>query len=413
MRKLWLVMTLVIVLGAMGVPPALAAPTPTQALPPGCQEGVLPSGGLSLICIPSSGWNGDLLVWAHGYVAFNEPLGFYNLYLGETYLPDLVQSLGYAFATTSYRTNGLAIVTGVDDVAELIAAFPAAAGRAPAHTYMTGASEGGIVTALMAERHPELLTGALSACGPIGDFRKQTDYLGDFRVLFDYFFPNVLPPSPINIPPQVIANWQSTYVPAIAQQVRANPRQALQLISTSRAATQMLSMSSMISTTVNVLWYNVFATNDASAKLGGNPFGNRMRLYNGSLNDLALNQHVQRFRADPAALAALTPYQTTGVLTIPMVTLHTTGDEVIPFWHQLLYRGKVQTSGRGQLLQIPIFRYGHCNFTTNEALAGFAIMIFISTGQQVRGLPDHFDPAQFERDFQKARNLQGGVYPSD
>lgn len=413
MRKLWLVMTLVIVLGAMGVPPAAAAPTPTQALPPGCQEGVLPSGGLSLICIPSSGWNGDLLVWAHGYVAFNEPLGFYNLYLGETYLPDLVQSLGYAFATTSYRTNGLAIVTGVDDVAELIAAFPAAAGRAPAHTYMTGASEGGIVTALMAERHPELLTGALSACGPIGDFRKQTDYLGDFRVLFDYFFPNVLPPSPINIPPQVIANWQSTYVPAIAQQVRANPRQALQLISTSRAATQMLSMSSMISTTVNVLWYNVFATNDASAKLGGNPFGNRMRLYNGSLNDLALNQHVQRFRADPAALAALTPYQTTGVLTIPMVTLHTTGDEVIPFWHQLLYRGKVQTSGRGQLLQIPIFRYGHCNFTTNEALAGFAIMIFISTGQEVRGLPDHFDPAQFERDFQKAQNLQGGVYPSD
>lgn len=413
MRKLWLVMTLVIVLGAMGVPPALAAPTPTQALPPGCQEGVLPSGGLSLICIPSSGWNGDLLVWAHGYVAFNEPLGFYNLYLGETYLPDLVQSLGYAFATTSYRTNGLAIVTGVDDVAELIAAFPAAAGRTPAHTYMTGASEGGIVTALMAERHPELLTGALSACGPIGDFRKQTDYLGDFRVLFDYFFPNILPPSPINIPPQVIANWQSTYVPAIAQQVRANPRQALQLMSTSRAATQMLSMSSMISTTVNVLWYNVFATNDASAKLGGNPFGNRTRLYSGSLNDFALNQRVQRFRADPAALAALTPYQTTGVLTIPMVTLHTTGDEVIPFWHQLLYRGKVQTSGRGQLLQIPIFRYGHCNFTTNEALAGFAIMIFISTGQEVRGLPDHFDPAQFERDFQKAQNLQGGVYPSD
>ena len=80
---------------------------------------------------------------------------------------------------------------------------------------MTGASEGGIVTALMAERHPELLTGALSACGPIGDFKKQTEYLGDFRVLFDYFFPNVLPPSPINIPPQVIANWQSSYVPAI------------------------------------------------------------------------------------------------------------------------------------------------------------------------------------------------------
>ena len=76
MRKLWLVMSLVVVLGATGIMPAAAAPTPAPALPLGCQEGVLPSGGLSLICIPTSGWNGDLLVWAHGYVAFNEPLGF-------------------------------------------------------------------------------------------------------------------------------------------------------------------------------------------------------------------------------------------------------------------------------------------------------------------------------------------------
>ena len=413
MRKLWFIVSLVVILSATGIAPAAAAPAPAPATPLGCQEGVLPSGALSLICIPASGWNGDLLVWAHGYVAFNEPLGFYNLYLGETYLPDLVQSLGYAFATTSYRTNGLAIVSGVDDVTELIAAFPAAAGQAPVHTYMTGASEGGIVTALMAERHPELLTGTLSACGPIGDFKKQTEYLGDFRVLFDYFFPNVLPPSPINIPPQVIANWQSSYVPAITQQVRANPRQALQLMSTSRAATQLYSMNSMVSTSVNVLWYNVFATNDARAKLGGNPFDNRTRLYSGSLNDRLLNQRVQRFSADPAALTALRAYQTSGVLTVPMVTLHTTGDEVIPFWHQVLYRGKLQTSGRGQLLQIPIFRYGHCNFTSDEALAGFAIMIFISTGQQVRGLPEHFDPAQIERDFQKAQSVDSGVYQPD
>lgn len=425
MRKFSSIVALTLILAAAALPAAAAQPANAArqpglgdvqlapALPHGCQEGVLPGGALSLICVPATGWNGDLLIWAHGYVAFNEPLAFYNLYLGATYLPDLVQSLGYAFATTSYRTNGLAIVTGVEDVAELIAAFPGVAGQAPVHTYMSGASEGGIVTALMAERHPELLTGALSACGPIGDFKKQTDYLGDFRALFDYFFPAVLPPSPIAIPPAVIDNWQTTYAPAIAQQVQANPRQALQLMSTSRAATQLFSMSSMISTTVNVLWYNVFATNDAREKLGGNPFGNRTRIYRGSFNDTLLNQRVQRFRANPAALAALNDYQTSGHLTVPMVTLHTTGDEVIPFWHQLLYRDKVHFSGRGQLVQMPIFRYGHCNFTSEEALAAFAIMIFISTGEAIPGLPEHFDPAQIEHEFQQAARLADAVHPPD
>jgi hypothetical protein len=38
------------------------------------------------------------------------------------------------------------------------------------------------------------------------------------------------------------------------------------------------------------LWYNVFATNDARARLGGgNPYDNRQRLYVGSANDLLLN----------------------------------------------------------------------------------------------------------------------------
>ena len=34
---------------------------------------------------------------------------------------------------------------------------------------------------------------ALALCGPVGDFAGQIDYLGDFRVLFDYFFPGVIP----------------------------------------------------------------------------------------------------------------------------------------------------------------------------------------------------------------------------
>ena len=86
---------------------------PLLPVPGPCVDDVLPAGALSRICVPAQGWNGSLIVYAHGYVAFNEPLGFYNLELPDgTYLPDLVQSLGFAFATTSYRRNGLAILEG-------------------------------------------------------------------------------------------------------------------------------------------------------------------------------------------------------------------------------------------------------------------------------------------------------------
>ena len=62
-----------------------------QELPESCAQGVLPGPALSLFCVPEAGrWNGELVVFAHGYVAPDEPLGFYNLVLpgGVTLLDD-------------------------------------------------------------------------------------------------------------------------------------------------------------------------------------------------------------------------------------------------------------------------------------------------------------------------------------
>src|SRR5262249_17679267 len=110
---------LVLVLALLSTRLARASPArgPTWAGTPAAGPGAGPPGrlspgALSLICVPAEGWNGALLVFAHGYVAFNQPLGFYHLSFGGFYVPDLVQSLGFAFATTSYRQNGLAIVEG-------------------------------------------------------------------------------------------------------------------------------------------------------------------------------------------------------------------------------------------------------------------------------------------------------------
>ena len=350
----------------------LPATASAQTAQPGpCIPGDLPSGARSLICVPTAGWNGQVVVFAHGYVDVDQPKDFYHLTLPDgTSLPVLVQSLGFAFATTSYRQNGLAVLEGVDDIRELVAAFPS---LVPVH--LAGVSEGGLVTTLLAERWPARFRSAVAACAPIGSFRAQIDSFGDFRVLFDYFFPGVIPGSPIDIPAAVFATWETVYVPKITAALVANPGRALELMRVSRAAYDPANPATIVNTAINMLRYNVRGMNDAVSKLGGNPFGNRFRVYFGSSNDFRLNLLVQRFTASPVARAALDLYETNGNLSIPLVTLHTTADEVVPFWHELLYLPKVDLSGRGRFFPIPAVRYGHCNFTATEVLTAFGLAV--------------------------------------
>jgi len=343
------------------------------AIPGPCVDGVLPSGALSRICVPVAGWNGALVVYAHGYASVFEPVTFRNLTLADgTDVPTLVQALGYAFATTSYRQNGLAILEGVDDMRQLVLAFDAAHG-VPTKTFVAGVSEGGLVATLLAERSPELLTSGLAACGPIGSFQGQIDYFGDFRVLFDYFFPGILPGSAVSVPPALIQNWFTVYAPQVAAALAANPSRAVELLRVAKAPFDPNTPSTIVDTALGVLWYNVFATGDAMVKLGGNPYGNRLRWYFGSSNDLRLNFLVQRFTESPAARAALKPYETQGDLRIPLVTLHTIGDPIIPIWHELLYFVKLDAVGHTEFAPLPIARYGHCTFTTNELLGAFQL----------------------------------------
>jgi pimeloyl-ACP methyl ester carboxylesterase len=348
-----------------------------DALPAGCPTGTLPHGAKFGICVPPV-WNGALVVFAHGYVSSfpPQPVDFHNLTTFDgTSVPVLAMSLGYAFATTSYRKNGLAILEGVEDMVELVAQAGAALPHAPARIYVVGVSEGGLVAALLAERSPALFMGALSMCGPIGNFQAQIDYFGDFRVLFDYYFPHLLPGSAVNVPPELMAGWTTTYAPLVAAAITNPPSisRTLELLRVAKAPFDPSKPETIVETVLGILSYNVFATNDAIATLGGNPYGNRFRWYFGSSNDFALNFGVQRFTESQVARAALVPYQTSGDLVKPMVTLHTTGDPIIPVWHELLYWLKADAFARTQFKPLVINRYGHCTFTTAEVLFAFGV----------------------------------------
>jgi pimeloyl-ACP methyl ester carboxylesterase len=358
-----------------------SAPQEEPGILSSCQDGEQASGAVYRICMPeSSPWNGDLLVYAHGYVAYDRPVEIPEdqLVVGGVYIPELITSLGYAFATSSYSTNGLAMRDGVADLVDLVDLFTAAHGS-PGRTYLAGPSEGGIITVLALEKHPDLFDGGLAACGPVGGLPAQTNYMGDYRVLFDYYFPGLLPGEAITIPQELIDNWDTHYATVVYPTISA-PSSAYsmtQLLAVTGAAYDPADPATAFTTTQGLLWYSVFATNDAKAKLGGQPYDNVERTYGGSDDDAALNDGVRRYNADRVALEAMeADYQTYGHLNRPLVTVHTTLDEIIPYWHEPLYAGKVAAHNRTELHHnTAISRYGHCHFTPGEVMEAFARLV--------------------------------------
>ncbi len=403
--RLALLVTLLAGTGLAALPaPALAEAPPLN----GCTEGTFNTGAHWLICMLPANWNGDLLVYAHGYTSVTEPLGFQTSLPDGTDLASLVTGLGYAFAATTYRTNGLAILDGVQDVKQVAVHFASVAHQAPKHIYLAGVSEGGLVTTLGVEKFPDIFSGGLAACGPIGDFQWQTNHFGNFRVLYDYFYPGILPNTPpysaINVPEYFMTNWENFYKDAIGATLANNTDNAAQLIATSQAAVDPLVPATAIPTAQDILWYSAFATNDATAKLGGNPFENSQTVYVDPLaspaGNAALNTGVARFTESPEAARNMRKYQTSGQLTRPLVTLHNLYDPVVPVQHELFYLAKAQASGTtGLLTQIPVPRYGHCNFTGGEILAAFGLLVQQVTGQMPAGLPMQFNFEQAKSDF--------------
>jgi pimeloyl-ACP methyl ester carboxylesterase len=379
--RVMLLWGLAVALLATSPAPTLAQPPP---LPDGCAGGLLGKAQI-LICVPDT-WNRDLVVFAHGYVApTGEPpqIPWDQLELSDgTSIPGIVMSLGFAFATTSYSDDGLAIVEGVQDVQDLVLHFRGLRSDTD-HVYLVGASEGGLVTTLAVEQSPLVFSGGVATCGPVGDFRQQVDYWGDFRVLFDYFFPGRLPPSAVDVPPYVRRLWDTDYAPRIERALRNDPKRLNRLLRVGRVPVNPTAPDTNVETALQLLWYNVFATNDAKAKLGGNPFDNSKRLYLGSGSDFWLNLLVRRYYADEPALAAIEEsYQTTGRLDGPLLTMHTTGDPIVPYWHEPLYALKALPSG---LLHtnLPIIRYGHCSFEAAEALVALGLLVRKVEGREL------------------------------
>jgi hypothetical protein len=379
----------------------------------------------SIYCIlypPTRRWNRDVVIFAHGYVDARKPLGnaWDQMIRGDVNLPGILLRLGYGFATTSYSKNGLAVKEGVDDVVAL-AGFVRSSNKKVRRIFLTGASEGGLVTALAAEQFPQTFSGAFSTCGPIGDFQGQVQYWGNFRVGYDTAFPvNPLvdpvgdygPSTPIYIDPFVVANWESLAA-LIANELQTNPASgaaAVALLDALDIPYDPADLTTVGESLIGLLYYNVEATNDGRLTLvPGTTFDQLATSNAGSPYFLPPGTspvYPLGFAPDPQALAEIAAfYQTSGSLSIPMVIMHTRGDPIVPAWHATAYLKKA--FDQGSLLRyvtyLPVDRYGHCDFTPAEMVLGFYIMVLRATFQRFSeaqiqsALPDPGWQAEFKQ----------------
>jgi pimeloyl-ACP methyl ester carboxylesterase len=353
---------------------AVAAAKPVSG--PAVVEGTTGPGADYALFLPAP-WNGDLVIYSHGYVGPNEPIALPQV----DPLPEILNGLGFGVAFSSFSENGYAIKDAVQRTRQLRGIFASHFGM-PEKTYLAGHSEGALITLMLAEKNANLFDGALPMCGLVGGGPMQVEYILNVRVLFDAFFPGVIPGTPFAIPPGL--DFETQVVPAVTFAMASDPLRAIDMAGVDQIEIQWTSLPELVESVLNALFYNIVGIEDLLGRTHGRIMvGNEDTFYSGSSNDALLNASVRRFEATPDAANYLEQwYQPTGKLTIPVVTLHTTRDGAVPFSHEPAYAELAATAGGSDMLvQRAVNGFGHCNFTIPEQINAFLDLVtWVETG---------------------------------
>lgn len=338
-------------------------------------------------------WNGSLVLYAHGLIDPALPLAPPSGLSEFTLVRNALLASGFAVAASSYSSNGWALADAVRRTHQLSGIFASKVG-APRRTYVMGASMGALVAVKLAETHANQYDGALAMCGPIGGALAQVQYVADARVIFDYYFPGVLPGTPFYVPPGT--SFLSPLEPGgpsplflqVVGAMAANPSATLRWASA--ANIPFANMSELADSALFLISASLRSTNDLIERVNGKiPYDNRHTEYvvdatqdpvidgisSKRLNDAV--DGVARFDGDRAAFNYYQRnYTPSGDIGIPVVTLSTTRDPWIPAFHESLFASAVAAAGHSDLLlQLPIDRWGHCSFTVPEAQVAFAKLV--------------------------------------
>lgn len=400
------------------------------ALPPGtsCYSGV-DDGAYFLIAVPKD-YGNQLVLWNHGYsLTPPAPLGAADL--GPAVL---LLSQGYAVAASSYRPDalglgGYAVADGAEDTERLRVEFTRLVGQ-PNHTFVVGASEGGLITAAIAERFGTAddgtlnYHGALPLCGPLAGGRRNWYGGFDLRVVYQYYCQNLPRPDEEQYPLFLGLAPNNTITPQ-EEASRVNECTGIQLPPDERTPEQRENLANILNVThipesflLNDMSYVTFALQELVQvrTQGRSPVTNLSVTYSGSTDDEALNAGVFRAGSDPDAAAWLTAaYDPTGAVPMPTFTMHTIGDGLVIVENERAYHQTLKAAGNdANLFQMYTDANGHCEFSTSEVMASFTgLRRWVDTGarpiqDQIVGLCEQFrevfgDTCSFNETFRPKR----------
>ncbi len=351
--------------------------------------GVL-NGAAYRVEVPVTGWNGKLVMYAHGFRGEGSALTVSNPSIRRYLIEN-----GYAWAASSYSTNFYDVRAGVEDTNALALAFKsiaAAKGRvlaAPERTYITGHSMGGHVTGAAIEQ--EAMTtannkvryhGAVPMCGVMGDAELFNRFAG-MQVAAQALAG--VPSYPTNkwseISGLVTANLFTTFpsVPttqgvkylSVVENLTGGVRPLFdQGIAFGGSFPSAYGTFGSDGTVTGILNRNVLDTNALTYVIEGDVAGSA-----------ALNLAAQKLTAAPDAnrlrrdglrwIPAIN-----GEFKIPVVSIHTLGDLFVPFGMQQVYQQRATAKGNANwLVQRAIRGASHCDFTVAEQVQAFKDMV--------------------------------------
>lgn len=338
-------------------------------------------------------WNGDLVLYAHGYRGEGLELTVSNPSIRE-----YLVGQGYAWAASSYRANGYVPGVGAQDTYRLIGLFRGLIGN-PERVFITGHSMGGHVTGVAIEQWPEAFQGAAPMCGVMGD-NELFDFYQDAYLLAEHFagkVPAVPTPEDYYTSPTGFASTAAALGPAFPFLLNANGLAF-------RAAIEQLSGGTR--PTFAQGWNGtyggafVFFFQVATTGPGRENVGTVYQLDDDptlSPEEQALNAAIPRIEGDsqyrhPNGLGILPGSEVvtppiSGDISIPVVSMHTLGELFVPFRMEQIYAERVAAHGAQDLLVVRAIRdTNHCGFTTGEQVRAFADMIqWVDSGTKPAG----------------------------
>jgi fermentation-respiration switch protein FrsA (DUF1100 family) len=320
-------------------------------------------------------WNGELVMWAHGY----RGQGFVLTVDTPAYgLRQKLLDQGYAWAASSYYDNGYDVRAGVTSTHDLADLFRTIVDR-PHRTYVVGVSMGGHVIGRSMEQYPGYYAGAMPMCGVLGD-----------HDLFDFFLDyNVVAQDIAGVPAwPVPADYLTNAVPRIevatglaglrpgGPDTTNDLGKQLRAITIDRSGGPRPGAEAAFSVWKDFLFG--IAAGAAGKSLSENPgqvATNILTTYEPN-SPVDVNQTVQRVpaqnweaRFDPGLTQVPIIF---GTPTAPVLTLHGLGDMFVPFSMEEDYAADVARNDRtGLVVQRAIRTAQHCEFSPSEVGNGW------------------------------------------